>query len=235
MKALDLTDMRFGSLIAVGRSENQRKGNSVVWNCLCDCGKTCTAPTNQLNVGNKLSCGCKKSKDLTGLTFRYLFVCSRISKIGCRTKYRCRCICGKVVIVDGAKLPSRISCGCKRRKPKPRLSIKQVVTNYLYGSYKANAARKNTPFRLSKKRFEAFIFANCSYCGDSPKTPFTKWRANEKCLFNGIDRVDNSKGYSHKNCVSCCKECNYKKGNQNVDGFLRWIKKVYINRDLICQ
>ena len=38
---------------------------------------------------------------------------------------------------------------------------------------------------------------------------------------NGIDRVDNSIGYTISNCVSCCSTCNYMKCALNVNTFIK--------------
>lgn len=67
---------------------------------------------------------------------------------------------------------------------------------------------------------EAFtlITSNCTYCGFSPSWPATRV---------GIDRVDNSIGYTADNCVSCCSTCNSAKGEKTVDAFTAWIKMVY--------
>lgn len=54
---IDLTGQRFGRLICqkiVGRTEYKK----VIWECLCDCGKTCTANANHLRTGARVSCGC---------------------------------------------------------------------------------------------------------------------------------------------------------------------------------
>lgn len=44
--------------------------------------------------------------------------------------------------------------------------------------------------------------------------------------YNGIDRVDNSKGYTITNCVTCCKTCNSAKSNMTTSNFLEWINKL---------
>ena len=55
--ALDITNQRFGKLVAIERTE-KRHQNSIVWKCQCDCGNVCEAPTNALRAGRKYSCGC---------------------------------------------------------------------------------------------------------------------------------------------------------------------------------
>ena len=57
MKAIDLTNRKFGRLTAlefVGRS----KFNQRLWKAACDCGKFVTVPSNALLSGNSKSCGC---------------------------------------------------------------------------------------------------------------------------------------------------------------------------------
>ncbi len=73
------------------------------------------------------------------------------------------------------------------------------------------------------------VFDKCYYCGDEPKTLFRKWRANEGCKSNGIDRKDNTLGYIQSNCVTCCKQCNYKKNTQHINDFVEWVLKVANN------
>lgn len=59
----------------------------------------------------------------------------------------------------------------------------------------------------------------CSYCGSEIKTI-------------GIDRVDNSIGYSMNNSVSCCIICNRMKRNYKVEEFINHCKKVALNNYL---
>lgn len=44
--------------------------------------------------------------------------------------------------------------------------------------------------------------------------------------YSGIDRLDNSKGYSPDNCVPACQSCNFAKLDQSVEAFLEWAKRV---------
>jgi hypothetical protein len=57
----DLTNRKFGRLTVVKRIFSLRNG-SVLWDCLCDCGKTVRASTRHLNRKNNTvkSCGCLK-------------------------------------------------------------------------------------------------------------------------------------------------------------------------------
>lgn len=55
---LDLTNKFFGELQALEPTE-KRNGNSIVWKCLCSCGRIHYVAANQLNSGRIESCGCK--------------------------------------------------------------------------------------------------------------------------------------------------------------------------------
>jgi len=47
--------------------------------------------------------------------------------------------------------------------------------------------------------------------------------------YNGIDRVDNSRGYESGNVVSCCGVCNMLKHVLSKEEFLARIEKIYKN------
>ena len=70
-------------------------------------------------------------------------------------------------------------------------------------------------FSLSFEDFDAITSRSCFYCGE-----------NEKRI--GIDRIDNSIGYTKENSVSCCKICNYMKRTMTKEDFLNHIKKIYL-------
>lgn len=45
-------------------------------------------------------------------------------------------------------------------------------------------------------------------------------------MVNGIDRVDNTKGYSVENCVAACRRCNVAKADMAPDQFREWASRV---------
>lgn len=60
-KPLDLTNQRFGRLIA-RKPTNKRYYRYVIWLCICDCGNTCLVSSGSLTSGNTRSCGCIKQE-----------------------------------------------------------------------------------------------------------------------------------------------------------------------------
>ena len=68
-------------------------------------------------------------------------------------------------------------------------------------------------FSLTFEEFMTFWQKPCTYCGAEIKTV-------------GIDRVDNTEGYSLENCVSCCWICNDMKSSRTKEFWLEHMKKV---------
>ena len=94
-----------------------------------------------------------------------------------------------------------------------------------YASYRSRALKKELEFALSKDDYKTITEQDCYLCGK--KTTETNT--------NGIDRVDNTVGYTVANCKACCKECNHMKNNYGLDDLFSKIEKisnVWANRTL---
>ena len=59
-QTLDLTNKRFGKLVALEKTD-LRKDGRVVWKCQCDCGNTILCDTHSLQEERTKSCGCLRS------------------------------------------------------------------------------------------------------------------------------------------------------------------------------
>lgn len=118
-KRKDITGQRFDKLVAI-RATDQRKGTSVVWECLCDCGNTTFAAATHLINGGIKSCGCnrysyKYPKDLTGMRFGRLVALKPTGdRKGHNPIWECQCDCGNTVNVLRQCLVggNTRSCGC---------------------------------------------------------------------------------------------------------------------------
>ncbi len=82
-----------------------------------------------------------------------------------------------------------------------------------YRFYMGAAKKRGKEFLLSPEDFSEIIVLPCVYCGDGRKV--------------GVDRIDNSLGYTKENSAPCCKTCNYMKKNHSVEDFLSHIKKIH--------
>lgn len=129
------------------------------------------------------------------------------------------------------------SCGCLEALSKSKLGIKYsdlskkypqemngkyVLSLNVIGNIKHSAKRRSLDFKLINDLniFEKYCLGSCFYCGFKPNWPETH---------NGIDRVDNEKGYIEENCVSCCTQCNVAKNDLNINDFKFRINKLYLN------
>jgi len=83
-----------------------------------------------------------------------------------------------------------------------------------YQSYKRNAVKRDYEYTIDLDTFTQLVQSSCHYCNH---------KIDDEV--NGIDRVDNSRGYTKDNCVSCCEMCNRLKLHYELQFFL---DKMYI-------
>ena len=101
----------------------------------------------------------------------------------------------------------------RREYYRTRLSIK-VQYNRLKAAAKSN--NRNYNVDISIKEFENIVNKPCIYCGESEKR-------------RGVDRIDNTIGYTIENSAPCCKICNRMKLIMSVSEFFDHIKKIYLH------
>lgn len=107
--------------------------------------------------------------------------------------------------------------------------------NHIKRIYIRNAGLRKLEFDLTDKQLHKLFSSRCAYCGDTPSkiAKFTyrnyspEGILNSQYLYNGIDRINNSKGYIMKNCVTCCEKCNRMKFAYAEKEFLKHIEKIY--------
>jgi len=97
----------------------------------------------------------------------------------------------------------------------PELFQNYKGTNY--NSYKYRANKRILLFELTLEEFTNIRNNPCLYCGKENK---------EKTHQNGIDRKNNTVGYTIENSVACCGGCNYMKGELNNIEFIEQCKKI---------
>jgi len=240
---IDLTNIRFGNLIAIERTEipaGKRKG--FYWLCKCDCGNEKIANGVELRSGHTKSCGCllhttpSSFIDLTGKRFGRLIVISRANTPRGHkycTRWLCKCDCGNETTTSIGNLKKGIStsCGCYRKEI-ISLPDGEASKNSIYRTYRDNASKRNIVFSLSKEEVFEIIIKNCFYCGEKPSNISRNTHNCGDFIYNGIDRIDSSKGYIKNNVVPSCWMCNHSKNNVSIDDFDKWIEKVYKHRIL---
>lgn len=184
----------------------------------------------------------KWTKDLTGQRFGRLIVLKfshyreypEGDKVRKRAIFTCQCDCGDVKDIPAIQLgKGTSSCGCLLREVaaekgrKSALPYGDASLNKLYGTYQTQARNRSLDFNLTKTQFMKLISSNCYYCGQIPAQLAGELKGNGRARYNGIDRVDNSIGYTIENCVPCCDMCNHAKKNHSQSDFLNWVQRLY--------
>lgn len=247
MRPIALVDERFGYIKAVRATEKRNRG-SVIWECICDCGNTCYFSAKELKEVKSKSCGCVNpfAKDLKGQVFGRLEVLEITEERqkhgkgqGGSVVWKCKCHgCGSVVNLSSRTLliNDARSCGCQTNsnlKPQNvhsksvlKLNQKKAAFNSVFVSYKKHARTKNVSWELTKDEAYKLFKSNCYYCGIEPVNH--KWKGyKEGFRYNGLDAVDNTKGYYIGNVVPCCKKCNEVKKAMTLREFENYINRLY--------
>lgn len=138
-----------------------------------------------------------------------------------RKIWLCRCECGTVKLLAGSEMyyGKTRSCGCLQLeklaegRPPVEQDVEKLAIRNFISKYKFSAKDRGHFYDLSFNDIKNIIFKPCYYCGKPPNNKYAITSGNRDItvLTSGIDRVDNSKGYTIDNCVPCCKECNWEK------------------------
>jgi hypothetical protein len=98
-----------------------------------------------------------------------------------------------------------------QRTPRERLYKAEAFANkhVLWNHYVKSAQKRRIDFAISKTVFQDLIIKPCFYCG------YVK-----EGEVNGLDRLDNNKGYLQENLMPSCTTCNLLKGTQHPQEFI---------------
>lgn len=174
-------------------------------------------------------------KDLVGQRFGKLTVIryAGVHVKPCGTsesKWVCRCDCGneKTVLRTNLKCGDVKSCGClsaeikkNQTLPNNKALIRQVIRYY-----KNHAKTRNIIWNLTEEEAEKILFQPCFYCGTVNSNLIRNKHHPDGMKYNGIDRIDNTKGYLIDNVVSCCGTCNKAKLDSSFSDFIIWAHNV---------
>lgn len=150
-----------------------------------------------------------------------------------RRYYNCLCECGKtkIVVRDSLIDFNTKSCGCLGKESKDKINKDlfnkrgSSLYKYLYTLHRGQAKYRDLEFTLSFEEFKDLISKNCHYCKEPPSNLCRVKRYYGELYYNGIDRKDNSKGYTAYNSLSCCFICNRAKNDMKYEDFLEYLKR----------
>jgi hypothetical protein len=232
MKAVDITGTRYGHLVGLEfvRSEAGRR----MWEFACDCGARCVRAAASVRYGRIKSCGCRRGRDweaAVGSRYNHLTIINYIGKREERHWYTMDCDCGQRITeaIHRVKNGHKKSCGCAARASRPntrRLGYGIAARNSVLAAYKYGATTRKIEWRLSDAEAIALFDGRCFYCGVHPSNTARRRGTHGEFRYNGIDRMDNDRGYESGNVCSCCGECNYLKSNKTLEEFMEWIART---------
>jgi len=169
-------------------------------------------------------CAMGKRIDIAGQKFNKLtvvrFAGTDNSGLG---MWWCSCDCGKMTKVRSMSLRAgQKSCGCIKGS---KYGDKQLM-HEMFVVYKRSARIRTLAFGLTFEQFERLTQRYCFYCGSPPSNVRKSRTMNPDFIYSGIDRVDNTQGYTMRNCVPCCAQCNRAKESMHLGDFVTWVNKL---------
>jgi hypothetical protein len=236
MRALDMAGKRFGKTVAIRPGPKDGRGT---WVCLCDCGKEHYTRAAHLVKGKAKSCGClphgRHIELLYGRRFGLWEVSASVDFRHRKTskakfpeiEWFCHCECGvERWVLSGSLLrksaPS-LSCGCLYAE-----ALRLRPYEALFNGFVAKCNKQNT---ITYRQFVNLFTTQdkCHYCWE-PLT-WTKHNIGKNGCKYQLDRKNNAFGYSVKNCVVCCTQCNMRKSHRFT--YEEWWKSTQWRRDEI--
>ena len=230
------------------------KQNYRYFKCECQCASktVMSVPGHSLTGDNTASCGCLLREYRESLRSKPQCVFTPGERFGrlvvnkwVRTKRKhayCefQCDCGNVVVLplNQVRFNGTKSCGCLRKEKARqmgktygslhRLGAGESGLHRLFRSYKRNARNRKIDFDLDLEIFHVLTQKPCHYCTAPPAATTSRDGSDEHghYVYNGVDRMDNAVGYTVKNSVTCCKDCNWAKRSRSYGDFITWIQRL---------
>lgn len=117
--------------------------------------------------------------------------------------------------------PTHFDFGASNRKPPGESSFARLVRQYA-----KQARHRDISYCLSISDVRNITSSKCHYCGVAPSQTMQSSDSNGSYIYNGIDRVDPTLGYTLGNCVPACKTCNYAKRDMSPSAWDEWLGRV---------
>ncbi len=182
----------------------------------------------------------KFCKDITNHRFGKLIARFPVERKKGRIYWNCVCDCGKEKIAKASNLLKGVtkSCGClqiqhaklfSKLQPKPR-DLEEHIRCTTIKQFIQKAKARNIAIALDESTIIELSNSNCYYCNSPPSNAYRIRRKEaSKFLYQGIDRLDHTKGYEPENVVPCCKLCNMAKHILNQHEFFELVLSIYEN------
>ena len=101
---------------------------------------------------------------------------------------------------------------------------KQRLLKRLWSGKKSSTKRRQLTIDITYEQFVELSLSPCGWCGGEPSNVLKY--SDLRLAYNGIDRINSSKGYDWENCVPCCRFCNTLKAALPAAVWLDFINDV---------
>lgn len=99
----------------------------------------------------------------------------------------------------------------------------------VHREYVKKSKARNIEFSLSLEDTYLMFSQPCYYCNRPPSNVRTR-TSGVKVTYQGLDRIDNEKGYIKDNVVPCCKHCNAFKLDRTQEELYQHVEEIYKKR-----
>lgn len=94
---------------------------------------------------------------------------------------------------------------------------------------------KRNPGNLDFDKFYELTQKTCYHCGAFPNQKYLVKNVTDNLgnyIYNGLDRIDNLKGYNSDNVIPCCGTCNFMRHTLSLDEFYKKIRQIILYQQI---
>jgi hypothetical protein len=139
-------------------------------------------------------------------------------------RWKCICKCSKEVVGRSHLLRQGKHKSCQSCANKNKRMGREAAINKVFAEYKDRAKRRGLEWKLTRDQFIEITSSPCHYTGLPPS--LVRNLPHGSYIYNGIDRMDNTKGYLYANCVPCCSKVNQMKMDSSLDELFQYCRMV---------
>lgn len=150
---------------------------------------------------------------------------------GGATRIKVRCICGTEFVCQQSNVRTGNTTQCKTCSVAARGNKQVRVWTHerqIYVRYRSAAKKRQLEFTLTQPELASMLSAPCHWCGVPSSANLTV--NGRPFAYNGVDRLNNERGYHADNCVPCCLQCNRAKGALALHKWLDWLDRLFIQQ-----
>jgi hypothetical protein len=239
---------KFGKFTATG--EKAVLGSRTKYKVVCECGSTTFHRADVLYRGAIKSCGCMRynglklgasskarlmrttpPKNLVGMRFGIITVIGLNDDRWDKKRniyWNCKCDCGKELMKRQDTLKAAKSCGCLVQVANIKRTLPNGISvkNNLYKKLLHSASKRGLVVTISIDEFTKLAEQKCHWCGNDPSISKLRKDGSSSWASNGIDRLDNSIGYTIDNCVPSCFPCNRAKRDMSLKEWDEYLDRL---------